>query len=160
MNLRKKLRQMLRRLKLKSVKRLIVCLLMLSLVLLLTSCAYSSEQIEFNYVQKGYSSPAEGYWLDVPTGRNLLHMIRTYREQSEYWEAAHGALSDEFKAYIDKTNERLTTIETSIEAERKAWKNEIRKAKLPGVGVFAGAGYGSAGQVQAVVGVGLVWRLW
>ena len=105
MNLRKKLRQMPRRLKLKSVKRLIVCLLMLSLVLLLTSCAYSSEQIEFNYVQKGNSSPAEGYWLDVPTGRNLLHMIRTYREQSEYWEAAHGALSEEFKAYIDKTND-------------------------------------------------------
>ena len=133
---------------------------MLSLLLLLTSCAYSSEQIEFNYVQKGYSSPAEGYWLDVPTGRNLLHMIRTYREQSEYWEAAHVALSDEFRAYIDKTNERLTGIESSIEAERKAWKNEIRKAKLPGLGVFAGAGYSAAGNVDAVVGIGLVWRLW
>ena len=133
---------------------------MLSLLLLLTSCAYSSEQINFEYVPQGYVSPAEGYWLDVPTGRNLLHMIRTYRERAEYWEAAHGALSAEFKAYIDKTNERLTGIESSIEAERKAWKNEIRKAKLPGLGVFAGAGYGSAGQVQAVVGVGLVWRLW
>ena len=72
------------------------------------------EQINFNYVHKGYSSPAEGYWLDVPTGRNLLHMIRTYREQSEYWEKAHGALSEEFKSYIDKTNERLTGIESSI----------------------------------------------
>ena len=133
---------------------------MLSLVLLLTSCAYSSEQINFEYVPQGYVSLSEGYWLDVPTGRNLLHMIRTYREQSEYWEAAHGALSAEFNAYIDKTNERLTTIETSIEAERKAWKNEIRKAKLPGLGVFAGAGYGSAGDIQPVIGVGFVWRLW
>ena len=133
---------------------------MLSLLLLLTSCAYSSEQINFEYVPQGYVSPSDGYWLDVPTGRNLLHMIRTYREQSEYWEREHGELTAEFKAYIDKTNERLTGIETSIEAERKAWKNEIRKAKLPGVGVFAGAGYGSSGQVQAVVGVGLVWRLW
>lgn len=133
---------------------------MLSLVLLLTNCAYSSEQINFNYVPKGYSSPSEGYWLDVPTGRNLLHMIRTYREQSEYWEREHGALSDEFKVYIDKINERLTGIETNIEAERRAWKNEIRKAKLPGLGVFAGAGYGSSGDLQAVIGVGLVWRLW
>ena len=133
---------------------------MLSLVLLLTSCAYSSEQINFEYVPQGYVSPAEGYWLDVPTGRNLLHMIRTYRERAEYWEAAHGALSAEFKAYIDKTNERLTTIETSIEAERKAWKNEIRKARLPGLGVFAGAGYSASGNVDAVVGIGLVWRLW
>ena len=87
-------------------------------------------------------------------------MIRTYREQSEYWEREHGALSDEFKVYIDKTNERLTGIETNIEAERRAWKNEIRKAKLPGLGVFAGAGYGSSGDLQAVIGVGLVWRLW
>lgn len=133
---------------------------MLSLLLLLTNCAYSSEQINFNSVQKGNSSPAEGYWLDVPTGRNLLHMIRTYREQSEYWEKAHGALSEEFRAYIDKTDERLTGIESSIEAERKALKNEIRKAKLPGLGVFAGAGYGSSGDLQAVIGVGLVWRLW
>lgn len=133
---------------------------MLSLLLLLTNCAYSSEAIKFDYVPQGYTTPAPGYWLDVPTGRNLLHMIRTYRERAEYWEAAHGALSEEFKAYIDKTNERLTTIETNIEAESKAWKNEIRKANLPGLGVFAGAGYGSAGQVQAVVGVGLVWRLW
>ncbi len=144
----------------KSGLRLIVCLLMLSLVLLLTNCAYSSEQIEFNYVQKGYSSPADGYWLDVPTGRNLLHMVRTYREQSEYWEREHGALSEEFRAYIDKTNERLTGIESSIEAERKSWKNEIRKAKLPGLGVFAGAGYSASGNVDAVVGIGLVWRLW
>jgi hypothetical protein len=87
-------------------------------------------------------------------------MVRTYRERAEYWETAHGALSEEFRAYIDKTDERLTGIESSIEAERNAWENEIRKTKLPGLGVFAGAGYGAAGQVQAVVGVGLVWRLW
>ena len=135
---------------------------MLSLVLLLTSCAYSSTpttEIKFDYVPQGYVSPAEGYWLDVPTGRNLLHMIRTYREQSEYWEKAHEALSEEFRAYIEKTDARLTGIESSIEAERKAWQNEIRKAKLPGLGVFARAVYGSSGQVQAVVGVGIVWKI-
>ena len=113
---------------------------MLSLVLLLTSCAYSSTpttEIKFDYVPQGYVSPAEGYWLDVPTGRNLLHMVRTYRERAEYWEREHGALSEEFRAYIEKTDARLTGIESSIEAERKVWKNEIRKAKLLGY-VFAG----------------------
>ncbi len=105
-------------------------------------------------------SLSDGYWLDVPTGRNLLHMIRTYREQSEYWEKAHEELTDEFKGCIDKTNERLSGIESSIEAERKSWQNEIRKAKLPGLGVFAGAGYSASGNVDAVVGIGLVWRLW
>lgn len=132
---------------------------MLSLVLLLTSCAYSSTpttEIKFDYVPQGYVSPAEGYWLDVPTGRNLLHMIRTYRERAEYWEREHGALSAEFNAYIDKTNERLTTIETSIEAERTAWKNETRKAKLPGFGAFIGVGYTTDKKVQGVAGIGFV----
>ena len=134
---------------------------MLSLVLLLTSCAYSSTpttEIKFEYVPQGYVSPAEGYWLDVPTGRNLLHMVRTYRERAEYWEREHGALSAEFNAYIDKTNERLTTIETSIEAERKAWKNETRKAKLPGFGAFIGVGYTTDKKVQGVAGVGFVFK--
>jgi hypothetical protein len=129
---------------------------MLSLILLFQSCAYSSEAIKFDYVPQGYVSPAEGYWLDIPTGRNLLRMVRTYREQSEYWEKAHGALSDEFKLYIDKTNERLTTIETSIEAERKAWKNETRKAKRPGFGAFIGIGYTTDKKVQGVAGIGFV----
>ena len=132
---------------------------MLSLLLLLTNCAYSSTpttEIKFAYVPQGYVSPSEGYWLDVPTGRNLLRMVRTYREQSEYWEAAHGTLSDEFKLYIDKTKERLTTIETSIEAERKAWKNETRKAKRPGFGAFIGIGYTTDKKVQGVAGIGFV----
>lgn len=90
--LEKQVRQERSRLKCKSVKRLMSLLLMLSLILLFQSYAYSSEAIKFDYVPQGYVSPAEGYWLDVPTGRNLLHMIRTYRERAEYWEREHGAL--------------------------------------------------------------------
>ena len=80
---------------------------MLSLVLSMTNCAYSSTpktEIKFEYVPQGYVAPSEGYWLDVPTGRNLLHMVRTYRERAEYWEREHGALSEEFRAYIVSTN--------------------------------------------------------
>ncbi len=98
--------------------------------------------------------------MDEPTGRNMLHMIQTYRERSEYWEKAHDSISAEFRTYIDQTNERLNNIESAIEAERTAWKKEIRKAKAPGLGVFAGAGYGSSGDPQAVIGVGLVWKIW
>lgn len=87
-------------------------------------------------------------------------MIQTYRERSEYWEKAHGSISSEFRIYIDQTNERLSNIEAAIEAERTAWKKEISKAKTPGFGVFAGAAYGSSGDPQAVIGVGLVWKIW
>lgn len=98
--------------------------------------------------------------MDVPTGRNMLIMVRTYREQAKYWESEHSALTTEFREYVERTNERLLNIETGIAAERDAWKKAIQRAKAPGLGVFAGAGYGSSGEMQAVVGVGLVWKIW
>ena len=63
---------------------LMLCLLTLLLTLSLTNYAYSSTQNEivFKYVPQGFSAPATGYWADEPTGRNMLHMIQTYREQS------------------------------------------------------------------------------
>ena len=104
-------------------------------------------------------SPADGYWLDVPTGRNLLHMESTYRERSTgSGNTGHSLRSSGL--ILTRQTSGLTGIESSIEAERKSWKNEIRKAKLPGLGVFAGAGYSASGNVDAVVGIGLVWRLW
>lgn len=148
-----------------NVSMLITFLLTMLLLILLANCAYSStgsptNKIVFEYVPQGYSTPSTGYWMDEPTGRNMLYMVRTYREQAQHWEDAHKAVTSEFKEYIDRTNERLINIEAGIEAERDAWKKTIRRAKAPGVGAFAGAGYGSHGDLQAVVGIGLVWKIW
>ena len=147
-----------------NVSMLTTFLLMMLLLILLANCAYSStdkeNNIVFEYVPQGYSTPSTGYWMDEPTGRNMLYMVRTYREQAQHWEDAHKAVTSEFKEYIDRTNERLINIEAGIEAERDAWKKTIRRAKAPGVGAFAGAGYGSHGDLQAVVGIGLVWKIW
>ena len=98
--------------------------------------------------------------MDESTGRNMLHMVRTYRERAEYWEAAHGALADEFRGYINRMDERLTGIEDSLAAERKAWKAALRRAKAPGLGLIAGGGYGTSGDLQMVIGVGFVWKFW
>jgi len=46
------------------------------------------------------------------------------------------------------------------EAERKGWQAEIRKAKAPGFGFFAGGGVTPSGQIEFVAGVGLVWKIW
>jgi hypothetical protein len=46
----------------------------------------------------------------------------------------------------------------SLDEERRAWKTELRKAKGPGIGVFAGIGHTGSG-FEAVVGVGVVWKL-
>lgn len=63
--------------------------------------------------------------------------------------------------YADKVMERLNNIEADFNAREKAWKKELRKSRLPGFGIFAGAGYGTGGNnIQAVFGAGLVWKLW
>lgn len=54
---------------------------------------------------------------------------------------------------------QIAEIKESHEAERREWQRALRRAKSPGLGVFAGAGYTTGGSVQGVVGVGLVWKV-
>ena len=72
-----------------------------------------------------------------------------------YWEQK--AASEE---YTDKVMQRLDQIEKDIAAREDAWKKELQKAKLPGLGVFAGPSYTSAGDFQFAVGIGFVWKIW
>ena len=87
-------------------------------------------------------------------------MIRTYREQKEYWEQSYASLTSEFRDYVARADENLAEIGSDLEAERKAWKNEVKRSMRPGFGAFVGAGYCSGGDIEAVVGVGWVWKMW
>lgn len=62
--------------------------------------------------------------------------------------------------YADKVMLRLEQIEKDIEAREAAWKKELRKAKLPGLGVFVGPSYTSEGNLQLGFGIGFVWKIW
>ena len=141
-----------------SVKRLkkIQNILMLTLLFVVcsTSFAFSAElpQIKLNRVPDWYVINEEGL-------RTVYSAIRTYREERDAWEAAYNDLSVKYTAFAEDVRQEINDIKQSISDERVEWAKAIRKAKMPGLGVFLGGGYTSNGSVEAVVGVGIVWKL-
>ena len=120
----------------------------------MTSFAFSAElpQIKLNRVPDGYVINEEGL-------RTVYSAIRTYREERDAWESAYNDLSVKYTAFAEDVRHEINNIKQSISDERVEWSKAIRKAKMPGIGVFLGGGYTSGGSVEAVVGVGIVWKL-
>ena len=130
------------------------------LLLCQRNCAYSSAVIDFRHVSKGYVSPFEGYLASEETGRTILRALRTYRTERDHWISAYNMLQEEHNLYTQRASESIGRLETSLEQERQMWKDSVRKAKRPGIGVFAGPAYCGDGSIQAVIGIGLVYKLW
>jgi hypothetical protein len=91
--------------------------------------------------------------------RTVYRAIRTYREERDAWEQAYNELSAQSTAFAEDVRREISEIKQSIADERVEWKRALRKAKMPGLGLFLGCGYTSSGSVEAVAGVGIVWRL-
>ena len=119
-----------------------------------TSFAFSAElpQIKLNRVPDGYVINEAGL-------RTVYSAIRTYREERDAWEVAYNDLSVKYTAFAEDVRQEINDIKQSISDERVEWAKAIRKAKMPGIGVFLGGGYTSGGSVEAVAGVGIVWKL-
>lgn len=131
---------------------------------MLTSCANSSDleksQIDFRNVPSGYTTEEIGYWASDNTGRTILTALRTYKSEAKHWASAYEELKVEHNVFIKNTELLTEEVAKRIVDERKEWKKEVRKAKRPGLGVFAGPAYCANGSFQLAVGVGLVWKLW
>ena len=119
-----------------------------------TSFAFSAElpQIKLNRVPDGYVINEAGL-------RTVYSAIRTYREERDAWEVAYNDLSVKYTAFAEDVRQEINDIKQSISDERVEWAKAIRKAKMPGLGVFLGGGYTSGGSVEVVVGAGIVWKL-
>ncbi len=138
-------------------RRFAACLLMTLLAVLMTSSISSGE---WKYVPAGWTATEPGYFGSEQDGRDTLEAVRTYREERDSWRRAFEEARDENRDFQAKMEERFSSLEKSLEAERTAWKREIRKAKAPGFGVFAGYGLNDHGEGDFVIGAGIVWRLW
>ena len=136
----------------KKIRNILILTLLLKVCL--TSFAFSSElpEIKLNRVP-------EGYIMNTETLRTVYSAIRTYREERDAWEAAYNDLSVKYTAFAEDVRQEINDIKQSISDERIEWAKAIRKAKMPGLGVFLGGGYTSNGSVEAVAGVGIVWKL-
>jgi hypothetical protein len=90
--------------------------------------------------------------------RTVYASIRTYREERDIWIEAYDELKAKSEAFAESQRKSLAALREQLDDERAAWKAGLRKAKGPGIGVFAGVGHAGSG-VELVVGVGVVWRL-
>lgn len=125
----------------------------------MTNCSASAL---WQPVVKGWIATEDGYFGNYEDGADTFGALKTYREERDAWKKAFfdlkgemdtglEALRNEFKTDMAKLNE-------AIETERTGWKREVRKAKAPGFGIFAGGGVDQYGEFHPVVGFGFVWK--
>ena len=136
-------------------KKYLLCLLTVWLMVSMTSLPASAA---WKYVPGGWTTPDAGYFGTEQDGRDTLEALRTYREEATAWENAYNALKAEFDTLRAELNLKFAALEKSLNAEREAWKGEVRKAKGPGWGVFAGGAVDNNGDFKPVIGFGLVWK--
>lgn len=134
--------------------------LTVSLLLLWPRSSYSAEAPEVNLIRvpPGWTAKEEGYFLNAEALSSLTAAAKTYRLERDAWESAYRELSGKSEAYAADMKRSIAELRGQLDAERAAWKGELRRARSPGFGIFAGAGYTGSG-VEAVVGVGVVWKV-
>lgn len=95
-----------------------LCSLAMSLVLLAPNLCYS----EILSVPAGWTAPRPGLFLDESDGRDLLQATRTYRQESETWQAAYLDLRVEFTTSMAAVSADLKAIEDQIKKDNQARK--------------------------------------
>jgi hypothetical protein len=130
------------------------------LVLLWLKSSYGEEapEVVLTRVPPGWAATDEGYYLNAEALSSLTAAAKTYRLERDAWTKAYYELSDKSDEFRGRVEARMKDLERQLDEERAAWKASIRRARSPGFGLFAGAGYTGSG-VETVVGVGVVWRL-
>ncbi len=141
----------------RSRKKQLPCALMTLLMVLMLSLPASAN---FHYVPGGWLTPAPGYWTDEQGGRDTYSAIKYYRLRGDKLEEAYNELNQMTLAHNEAMSQKIDDLIKAQDAERAAWKAELRKARMPGVGIFAGYGFGYEGHNDFVVGIGLVWKIW
>jgi hypothetical protein len=128
--------------------------------LLYSKSSFGAEapEIVLVHVPPGWIAETEGYFLNTEALSNLTAASKTYRLERDAWEQAYYELFDKAERYRGTVESQLDELRKNLNNERASWRSALRKARSPGLGVFAGAGYTGNG-VEAVIGVGLVWKI-
>lgn len=103
-------------------------------------------------------TPDAGYWGDEVDGRDTLAALTSYKKERDTWEAAFAAQTEENRLFQREIKDQFFALTENLNVERQEWKKKIKETEAPGWGVFAGGGVSLHGDVDIVVGVGLVWK--
>lgn len=102
-----------------------------------------------------------GYWMDEPTGREIFEQLKTRRLKLTQLQKDYEDLSKQYSSALSEMNSKTTELEGMIKSERIQHKKELLEKSLPGLGIFAGPAYNwSDGDIEFVVGFGIVWKFW
>jgi hypothetical protein len=113
-------------------------------------------------VPPGWAAPTSGYFFEEAALAEFATAAFTYEAESLAWQRAYWELDGRHRKALSDFDARLGVVAERHGAAVDAYEKEMSKARrrerLPGLGVFAGVGYGGDG-VEPVIGVGLVWKL-
>ncbi len=110
-------------------------------------------------VPPGWQAQTEGYYLNAEALSNLTAAAKTYRLERDEWIKAFDDLFDESELFRVTIEAQLADLRGQLQRERDAWQRDIKRARSPGFGIFAGVGVTSSGGIEPVAGVGVVWRV-
>ena len=136
---------------------LLLMMLLLSFPLFLERAEASAE---IEYVPKGWNSPTEGYWMTEQAGRDVLTGWKIDREQKTIYMNALEESEQKIAQLKEIVSEEFANIKRAHDEDRAQWQKELRRARLPGIGFFAGIGYTTNNKIEGVAGVGIVWKIW
>lgn len=138
--------------------------LLLLLMMLLLSFPLFSERAEasaeIEYIPKGWTSPTDGYWMTEQAGRDVLTGWKIDREQKIIYMGALEESEQKIAQLKEIVSEEFANIKRAHDEDRAQWQKELRRARSPGIGFFAGIGYTTNNKIEGVAGVGIVWKIW
>ena len=136
----------------------------LLLMILLLSSGFFLERAEasaeIEYIPKGWTSPTDGYWMTEQAGRDVLTGWKIDREQKIIYMGALEESEQKIAQLKEIVSEEFANIKRAHDEDRASWQKELRRARSPGIGFFAGIGYTTNNKIEGVAGVGIVWKIW
>lgn len=145
----------------KKLKSAVSLLTLLSIVTLTPSLVFAASPV-IERVPAGWTAPKTFYVLDEEAERQTIIALETYEERLSIWRSAYEELYQKAETYRLDMESRWARVLREIEDMKTIHRKELSEAKSrtrsPGFGVFTGIGYSSSGNVESVVGVGIVWK--
>lgn len=93
-------------------------------------------------------------------GRDVLTGWKIDREQKIIYMGALEESEQKIAQLKEIVSEEFANIKRAHDEDRASWQKELRRARSPGIGFFAGIGYTTNNKIEGVAGVGIVWKIW
>lgn len=110
-------------------------------------------------IESGWTAEEPGYYMTDEFARDVVAGWRTDKADKETYKRASECYHAQWQAALSDLNSTIATFEQAQETERAAYRKAIQRARGIGFGPFAGIGYASNGDIEACVGLGLVWKI-